>query len=61
MGADPSLQAWTVTSNYWWVHGDLTRGILQAFHKAGVEIPFPQVGQDTIDPLFMRMVVCASA
>lgn len=38
-----SLRAWTETSNYWRVRGDLTRDILRAFREGGVEIPFPQV------------------
>lgn len=37
------LRAWTNTENYWAVKGDMTKGILEALVKAGIEIPFPQL------------------
>ena len=37
------LRPWTNTENYWTVKGDLTKGILEALQKEGIEIPFPQV------------------
>jgi small conductance mechanosensitive channel len=37
------LRAWTNTENYWSVKGDLTSGVWQAYSRAGIEIPFPQV------------------
>ena len=37
------LRAWVNTKDYWTVKNDLTNGILNAFKKEGVEIPFPQV------------------
>ena len=38
-----SLRAWTKTGDYWKVKGDITTGILAAYKKAGIEIPFPQM------------------
>ncbi len=38
-----SLRAWTNTENYWKVKADLTIGIYEAFSKAGIEIPYPQL------------------
>jgi small conductance mechanosensitive channel len=38
-----ALRAWTRTGDYWTVKGDLTRDILAAYKKAGIEIPFPQM------------------
>jgi len=40
---DLVLRAWAKTDDYWGVKGDLTKGILEALPKAGVEIPYPQV------------------
>lgn len=37
------LRAWTNTENYWQVKGDLTEGILAAYNKTGINIPFPQL------------------
>lgn len=37
------LRAWTKTADYWTVKGDLTTGILEAFRREGIEIPFPQL------------------
>ncbi len=37
------LRAWSNTQNYWGVKGDLTSGILLAFRREGIEIPFPQL------------------
>jgi small-conductance mechanosensitive channel len=37
------LRAWAKTEDYWTVMGDLTNGILEAFKREGVEIPFPQL------------------
>jgi small conductance mechanosensitive channel len=37
------LRAWVNTEDYWGVKGDLTNGILLAYGKEGVEIPFPQL------------------
>lgn len=41
------LRAWAQTENYWGVKGDLTKGILEALPKAGVEIPYPQIDVHT--------------
>jgi len=38
-----ALWAWTKTSDLWTVKWDLTRDILAAYRKAGIEIPFPQM------------------
>lgn len=37
------LRAWTKTGDYWTVKNDLTVGILEAYRKEGIEIPFPQM------------------
>ena len=37
------LRPWAATENYWGVKGDVTKGILEALRREGVEIPFPQV------------------
>jgi small-conductance mechanosensitive channel len=37
------LRAWAKTEDYWTVKGDMTRGILEAFRKESIEIPFPQL------------------
>jgi small conductance mechanosensitive channel len=37
------LRAWVNTEDYWGVKGDLTSGILLAYAKEGIEIPFPQL------------------
>lgn len=37
------LRAWTKTEDYWAVKNDLTAGIFEAYRKAGIEIPFPQM------------------
>lgn len=37
------FRAWTKTADYWTVKGDLTTGILEAFRREGIEIPFPQL------------------
>jgi small-conductance mechanosensitive channel len=37
------LRPWTNTENYWAVKGALTKGILEALQKEGIEIPFPQL------------------
>ena len=37
------LRSWTNTENYWTVRGEMTKGILGALQKEGIEIPFPQV------------------
>jgi small conductance mechanosensitive channel len=38
-----ALRAWTNTEDYWTVKGDLTKGILLAYGREGIEIPFPQL------------------
>jgi len=38
-----ALWAWTKTGDMWQVKWDLTRDVLAAYRKAGIEIPFPQV------------------
>uniref|UniRef100_A9A9H8 MscS Mechanosensitive ion channel n=1 Tax=Methanococcus maripaludis (strain C6 / ATCC BAA-1332) TaxID=444158 RepID=A9A9H8_METM6 len=40
---DLQLRAWTKTSDYWTVKGDLTKGIYEKYGKEGIEIPFPQM------------------
>jgi small-conductance mechanosensitive channel len=37
------LRPWANTADYWTVKGELTKGILEALQKEGIEIPFPQV------------------
>jgi small conductance mechanosensitive channel len=37
------LRPWAETDNYWGVKGDVTRGILEALRREGIEIPFPQL------------------
>jgi small conductance mechanosensitive channel len=36
------VRPWTKTIDYWTVYWDLTRGVKQAFDRAGISIPFPQ-------------------
>ena len=37
------LRPWVKTDDYWGVKDDITKGIHDAYIKAGVEIPFPQM------------------
>lgn len=37
------LRPWSKTDNYWTVKDDITKGIHDAYLKAGIEIPFPQL------------------
>jgi len=37
------LRPWTKTADYWYVKDDITKGIHNAYLKAGIEIPFPQL------------------
>lgn len=37
------LRAWVNTGDYWATKNGLTNGILNAFRREGVEIPFPQM------------------
>jgi len=38
-----ALRAWTNNADYWKVNGDLSKGIVEAFKREGVEIPLPKV------------------
>ncbi|HDS44817.1 MAG TPA: mechanosensitive ion channel family protein [Methanomicrobia archaeon] len=37
------LRAWTKTADWWTVTLDLRKGMLEAYRREGVEIPFPQM------------------
>ena len=37
------LRAWVNTGDYWTVLNDLTNGVLNAFKREGIEIPYPQM------------------
>lgn len=37
------LRVWCKNSDYWTVNFDLTESVKEAFDKAGIEIPFPQM------------------
>jgi len=37
------LRAWVKTLDFWTVMGDLRKGILEAYRREDVEIPFPQM------------------
>jgi small-conductance mechanosensitive channel len=37
------LRPWAKTDDYWTVKDDITKGIHDAYLKAGIEIPFPQL------------------
>ena len=43
------LRAWTNNGDYWDVMGDMTKGVVEAFNKEGIEIPFPQLDVHTKD------------
>jgi len=44
-----ALRPWAKTEDYWAVKGDISRGILEALPKAGVEIPFPQLDVHVVE------------
>jgi small conductance mechanosensitive channel len=37
------VRVWTATSNYWSVYFDLQEDMIEAFKKAGISMPFPQM------------------
>lgn len=37
------LRPWAKTEDYWTVKGEIAQGILEAYNKEGIEIPFPQL------------------
>ncbi len=37
------LRPWSKNDDYWTVKDDIQKGILEAYRKAGIEIPFPQL------------------
>ena len=37
------LRPWSKNEDYWTVKDDVQKGILEAYRKAGIEIPFPQM------------------
>ncbi len=42
---DFTVRVWCDRTDYWDLHSDLTRGVKDAFDKAGIEIPYPTVTQ----------------
>ena len=40
---DFTMRVWVESKNYWTVNFDLTESVKEAFDKAGIEIPFPQM------------------
>ncbi len=37
------LRPWAKTANYWTVKGEITRQVLDAFEREGIEIPYPKM------------------